>query len=127
MKNLCKALPFFFLFMFSAPSCKTLPPAIQEGGSKVIDCAKGSIAEIAKDNLMNVQLELLQGNWKDLLQADAVKLGSDVVACLVEYIVTGSRKDSMMAASDPNAHARAVRGQEWLDGQKVLFQRKLQP
>jgi hypothetical protein len=121
-----KKIIFTSLFLI-AFSCKTLSPSVKEGGEKVVDCAKDSIAEIAKDNISNVQLELLQDDWKNLLLKDASRLGSDVLACVVEFIVSSSRRDSSSAASDENARSRKERGQAWLDGEKVLFQRKLQP
>lgn len=123
------ALFFALASLTTAVSCKTgggVPPVVSEGAETGIDCAKESIVSVAKDNLLNIEENILQNNWKDLLKSDALRLGQDVVACLVEYIVTRSRQDAPRAASDVNTRTKIDRGEEWLRASRARFSKKLQ-
>jgi hypothetical protein len=121
MKNLLILIPFVLLV-----ACKTGPsPVVSEGIATGIDCAKESIAEIAKDNIINTELNLLSDNWKDLLKSDALKLGSDVVSCLVEYVVSRSKQDAPRASGDANTRVKIERGEEWLKSSSARFAKTL--
>ncbi len=122
------AIIFALASLTIAVSCRTggVPPVVSEGVETGIDCAKESITSIAKDNLLNIEANILQNNWKDLLKNDALRLGQDVVACLVEYIVTRSRQDAPRAASDVNTRTKIERGDEWLRASRARFSKTLQ-
>jgi hypothetical protein len=122
------AILLAFAALAAAVSCRTggVPPVVSEGVETGIDCAEESIASIARDNLLDLEANILQKNWKDLLKNDALRLGQDVVACLVEYIVTRSRQDAPRASSDVNTRTKIERGDEWLRDSRARFRKTLQ-
>jgi hypothetical protein len=121
------AILFAFAALTATVSCRTgAPPVVSEGVETGIDCAEESIASIAKDNLLDIEANILQKNWKDLLKNDALRLGQDAVACLVEYIVTRSRQDALRASSDVNTRTKIERGDEWLRDSRARFRKTLQ-
>ena len=124
---LCLLLGTGVFLALMPTGCKTggLPPVVSDGVASTVDCAVASVAEIAKDNITSVELDLLQDNWKSILATDAVKLGKDVLACIVEYIVSRSRLDASRAASDVNSRNKTTRGDLWLADQKVQFSSRL--
>jgi hypothetical protein len=123
------ALLFAFASLTAAVSCKTgggVPPVVSDGVETGIDCAKESISEIAKNNLLHIEENILANDWKNRLTNDALRLGQDVVACLVEYIVTRSRQDAPRASSDVNTRTKIERGEEWIRSSRARFSKTLQ-
>lgn len=95
---------------------------IGEGVEVVADCAKDSVKETAKDALTSVEFDMLQDNWKTLLGQQAIKLGEETLACIIDHIINQSRLDKM-ASADKNARTKVERGEEWMQLRNVRLKK----
>jgi hypothetical protein len=108
------------MLVMAVSGCATTTGAVIASGAAVVaDCGKESIKGIAADELGGVESDILQIDWATRLEADAIRLGVDTVACIIDHIVNRSRMDSKMAKSDRNASTKVGRGEEWLAKKQV--------
>jgi hypothetical protein len=100
------------------PSCGVtkntiVDDVIPQATDIALDCARGSVHDIAVGLLDDVASALAGGNWIGLLKELAARWGYDALDCAVREVASTSWHAAQVSGDDTQ-NTKAARGKQWL-------------
>ncbi len=114
---------FAILVLVTFSACLPFKQPVNGTASAVVDCASSAITNIAIGHLTDVDGSLIATDWQSALEADALRLGPDVLACILQYVISRTQTARASNGAEINDVTKETRANEWLRSHNVVFKK----